>query len=130
MKHKLIVISTIAILLGACNRDIEEFRFVGKVVGAELCSSSQTGYVIDIIAPDSIGGEITLSDGTYHNAVMAYRTSRRLVKDEVIYGVAYFTESYAALNCYGLIDNGLPEMILLSVDEDSADYAGMLSKKR
>lgn len=116
------VLFLISVLLGACNRDIEEFRFVGKVVDAKMCNSSMYGYVIDIMSPDSIGGEITTGGGTYHHAVMAYRASRALMKDEVVYGVAYFTKSYSALNCLGLINSDLPEVILLSVDEDSSEY--------
>jgi len=119
---KTLCICIIALLLGACNRDIEEFRFVGKVVGAEMCSSSLIGYIIDIQSPDSLGADITTSSGTYHHAVMAYRSSRQLKQDEVVYGVGYFTKSFAALNCFGLIENNLPEMILLSVDEDSTDF--------
>jgi hypothetical protein len=109
-------------LLGACNNDIEEFRFVGKVVDAKMCSTSQFGYVLDIVSPDSLGGEIMTGGATYHHAVMAYRSSRALQKDEMVYGVGYFTKSYAALNCMGLINNDLPEMILLSVDEDSTEF--------
>lgn len=105
-------------LLGACNRDIEEFRFTGHVVGAEMCSSSQIGYIIDILEPDSIGSTYSNSNGTFRNAVMGYKASRLLHQGDTIAGVAYFTESYAALNCFGIIDNDLPEVILLSVDEE------------
>ncbi|MBP5547971.1 MAG: hypothetical protein J6X58_03645 [Bacteroidales bacterium] len=106
------------LLFAACNNDIDEFRFKGHVVGAEMCSSSQIGYVIDILSPDSIGGEILLDGATYRNAVMGYKASRILHQGDTFYGVAHFTESYAALNCFGLINNNLPEVILLSVDED------------
>lgn len=117
-KTALFAIITTFICLGACNRDIDEFRFTGKVVGGELCSSSQIGYIIDLITPDSIGKAYTNSNGSYKNAVMAYRASRILHEGDTIYGVAYTTESYAALNCFGIIDNNLPEVILLSVDEE------------
>ena len=105
------------VLLGACNRDIEEFRFTGTVVGGEMCSSSQIGYIIDIFTPDNLGESFTNTSGSYDHAVMAYRAPRILHYGDTIEGVAYFTESYAALNCFGIIDNGLPEMVLLSVDE-------------
>lgn len=117
-----LLLATTMALLGACNSDIEEFRFVGKVVDAKMCSTSQFGYVLDIVTPDSLGGEIITGGNTYHHAVMAYRSARVLQKDEVIYGVGYFTKNYSALNCMGLINNDLPEMILLSVDEDSTEY--------
>ncbi len=126
MNHKnrfsLFAILLTTVLLGACNSDIEEFRFVGKVVDAKMCNSSMLGYVIDITSPDSLGSDITTAGGTYHHAVMAYRASRALQKDEIVYGVAYFTKSFSALNCLGLINNDLPEIILLSVDEDSTTF--------
>ena len=117
-KITLLSIVTAILLLGACNRDIEEFRFTGHVVGAEMCSSSQIGYIIDILEPDSIGSTYSNGDGTFRNAVMGYKASRLLHQGDTIAGVAYFTESYAALNCFGIIDNDLPEVILLSVDEE------------
>lgn len=118
MKKILFLALAASMLAVACNRDIDEFRFTGKVVGGKMCSSSQIGYVINILSPDSIGKAYTGADGTYSNAVMAYRASRLLKDGDTIYGVAYLTESYAALNCFGIIDNDLPEVILLSVDED------------
>ena len=119
MKKSIFTILTLTtILLVACNRDIEEFRFTGKVVGGELCSNSQVAYILDIISPDSIGGEYTNSSGNYKNAVIAYRSSRILSQNDTIYGIAYMTKNYAALNCFGVIDNNLPEVILLSVDEE------------
>jgi len=102
----------------ACNRDIDEFKFTGRVIGGEMCSSSQIGYIVDILSPDSIGASYTNSYGTSNNAVMAYKSPRLLKAGDTIHGVAYSTESYAALNCFGIIDNGLPEVILLSVDEE------------
>lgn len=119
MKKSVFTILTLTtILLAACNRDIEEFRFTGRVVGAELCSTSMIGYVFDIISPDSIGTTYTNTSGTYYNAVIGYKASRILSQGDTVYGVAYFTKSYAALNCFGIVDNGLPEIILLSVDEE------------
>ena len=114
-----IIILILTVAFAACNRDVDEFRFSGKVVGAEMCTASMFGYVIDISYPDSVGGTIIVDGTTYNHAVMAYRASRILKKDEVVYGVAYFTKSFAALNCMGLINSDLPEMVLLSVDEDS-----------
>ncbi len=113
----IILIPVLTILLGACNRDIEEFQFTGLVVGSQLCSSSQIGYVIDVFEPDSIGESITISGTNYNNAVMGYKATRILHMGDTIKGVAYFTESYAALNCFGISELDLPEVILLSVDE-------------
>jgi hypothetical protein len=101
----------------SCNRDVDEFRFTGHVVGSQLCSSSQIGYAIDIIEPDSIGKPINISGTQYQNVVMAYRASRILHQGDTIKGVAYITKSYAELNCFGISEYDLPEVILLSCDE-------------
>lgn len=104
-------------LFNSCNRDVDEFRFTGHVVGSQLCSSSQIGYAIDIIEPDSIGKPINISGIQYQNVVMAYRASRILHQGDTIKGVAYITKSYAELNCFGISEYDLPEVILLSCDE-------------
>ena len=114
----ILLVSCLTGLFTACNRDIEEFRFTGHVVGAEMCSSSLIGYVIDIISDNDIGVEFTTADGKFNKCVMGYRASRILHQDDTIYGVASPTKSFAALNCFGIINKDLPEVILLSVDED------------
>lgn len=111
----------LAVLFCSCNRDIQEFHFSGTVVGAEMCSSREFAYVIDIATPDSIGDTISITSGHYEHAVMAYRSSRLLKMDEQIYGVGYLTKDYAALNCIGIFNGHLPEMILLSVDEEPTE---------
>ncbi|MCR4815832.1 MAG: hypothetical protein K5842_01440 [Bacteroidales bacterium] len=116
-KKTIILLSLLSmILLGACNRDIEEFRFTGRVVGSQLCSSSQIGYAIDIVTPDSVGQSVNISGTQYRNAVMAYKAPRILHMDDTVNGVAYFTKSYAELNCFGISEFDLPEMIILSLD--------------
>lgn len=109
---------SLVLLTTACNRDIDEFSFKGHVVGADMCSSSQIGYIIDIISPDSLGKQATIGGTEYNHLVMCYRASRKLYKDDTINAIGYFTESYARLNCFGIINQGLPEVILLSVDEE------------
>lgn len=118
MKKTILTAIAAALLAAACNRDIDEFKFKGVVIGGQMCSSSQLGYIIDILSPDSIGASFSSASATSKNAVMAYKSPRLLHDGDTINGVAYITESYAALNCFGVIDNGLPEVILLSVDED------------
>ena len=116
-KIALALLPFLAILAMSCNNDIEEFRFTGTVVGAEMCSSTQIGYIINIITPDSLGKQDYVGGKRYEHLVMGYRASRILYQGDTINAVGYFTESYAVLNC--LTDNGhdLPEVILLSVDE-------------
>ena len=116
-KLALILIPCIALLLAACNRDIEEFRFTGLVVGAEMCSSTQIGYIIDIMTPDSLGKEATVGGKKYEHIVLGYRASRILYQGDTVNAVGYFSNGYAALNCINDISHDLPEVILLSVDE-------------
>ena len=107
------------LLLSSCNRDVDEFKFKGYVVGGGACSASQVYYVIDILSPDSLGDDFTFGGFQYHHAVTAYKASRQLYQGDTIYGVAYFTKSYAELNCIGISDTKLPEIILLSTDEEA-----------
>ena len=105
------------VLLAACNNDIEEFRFTGRVVDGWMCSASQMGYIIDIQSSDELGTEYTKEGQTYSHAVIGYKAPKRLYQDDTVSGVAYMTKSYAALNCLGIIDEDLPEMIILSIDK-------------
>ena len=116
-KIAIALIPCLFMLLAACNNDIEEFKFTGHVVGADMCSSSQIGYIVDIISPDSLGDEATIGSAKYSHVVMCYRAPRILHQGDSINAIGYFTQSYAKLNCFGNIDRGLQEVILLSVDE-------------
>ena len=115
-KLKITVLICSMLLLGACNSDIEEFRFTGHVVDGWMCSSSQMGYIIDIFSSEDLGIEYTINGNEYSHAVIGYKSPKRLYQDDTITGVAYMTKSYAALNCFGIIDKDLPEMIILSIE--------------
>lgn len=104
--------------LSACKRNYEEFKFKGKVVGAEMCSSRIIGYIIDFEKPEGYGDTITINGTRYQNAIMGYQATRRLKDGETIYGVAYAYKDFAALNCLIVYNNNLPEVSLISVDED------------
>ena len=117
--RSVLLLLAVLLLATACKRDYDEFYFVGRVVGAELCSATTMGYLVEVEKPLAIGDTITVQSGTLSNAVMAYRAPRKLVKDERIFGVGYLTKDFAALNCIGIYNYNLPEMIILSVDEDS-----------
>ncbi len=107
------------VLVGGCNSDIDEFRFSGRVVGVAPCNSSMVGYIIALDTPDSVGDTISI-DGTLHrNTVIGYRSPRMLSDQEYLYGVAYATHNFAAINCMGLFNVQLPEVILLGVDEEA-----------
>lgn len=117
MKKWHILFVLLAVLVGGCNSDIDEFRFSGRVVGMAPCNASMLGYVVAIDTPDSIGDTITIEGSKYSNAVVGYRSPRMLSNQEYINGVAYSTHDFAAINCMGLFTSHLPEVILLSVDE-------------
>lgn len=117
-------------LLASCKRNYEEIYVKGRVVGAEMCSSNRLGYLMEMEYPAEIGDTITTYYGHFNNAVMAYEAPRRLEKDEVVYGVAYVTRDYAALHCVGLYNYTLPEIVLLSADEDSTIFTNNDSTKR
>lgn len=116
---KVILICSAVMLMAACNHDVDEFKFKANVVAAGWCSASQPYYILDIISPDSLGEPLTSNGVTYRNAVRAYKASRLLYSGDTIYGVGYFTKSYSALNCNTVPDYTLPELILLSVDEEA-----------
>lgn len=121
MKRWLIPILLLTALVDGCNSDIDEFRFSGRVVGMAPCNASQIGYVIAIDSPGCIGDTITIDGTAYRNAVVGYRSPRMLSDQEYIYGVAYATHDFAATNCMGLFEAHLPEVILLSVDEEATE---------
>lgn len=120
MKHKIIISSLILsfFAFSGCKKNYEEFYFSGKVVGAQICSSTQLSYMIDITYPEGLGDTITTSYGKFQHAVMAYHPPRRMTENEVVYGVAYRTKDWGKLNCVGLFNYTLPEIVLLGVDED------------
>lgn len=102
----------------SCGKRYEEFYFIGRPVSAELCSATQMSYLFVIDYPEGLGDTVTCNGEFYRNAVMAYRSPRPLTDGETVYGVAYPREDYAALNCLGLFYYNLPEIVLLSVDEE------------
>ena len=109
-----------ALALGSCGKTYEEFYFTGHCVGAEICSSHTMGYLIEVDYPKDLGDTITAYGKKYKNAIMGYRSPKMLKDGEVIYGVGYLQEGFAALNCMGIYYYSIPEVVLLSVDEDSA----------
>ena len=116
----LVLAACCIVLLHGCKRNYEEFYFKATVAEAGLCSALQTMYILDVVGPKNIGDTLQLSPSfRVENGLFAYRSPRLLSIGETVYGVAYLTEGYAALNCIGLTTYKLPEMVLLSVDEDS-----------
>ena len=102
----------------ACKKGYDEFYFKGVVVYPSLCGATSTSYLMEVAEPAGVGDTMTLDGKPLRNAVMAYRSPKLLKPGDTIYGVAYPTHDYAVLNCQIHIFPELPEIGLLSVDED------------
>ena len=89
-----------------------------------MCSASSVSYLIEVAQPTTIGDSITVDGVHLKNAVMAFRSPERMKIDDTIYGVAYNTHDFAALNCAVLYFTSLPEIVLMSVDEDPSVIEG------
>jgi hypothetical protein len=134
MKRKTLLISLLAIVgccvcLSGCKKHYEEFYFKGLVRYGGMCAATSPSYMIQIIAPDSIGDTVTLNGTLYHNCVMAYQSPDLIRGTDTIYGVGYITHDYAALHCSLIFFPNLPEMGLLSVDEDPSTVNAALNKQ-
>jgi len=114
-----IIVSMAAVLaFSGCKTDYEEFYFKGTVITGEMCSSMMVGYLMELEQPAGVGDTITYDGTFYKNAVMAYRAPRPLKKNETVIGVAYKYKDFAALNCLLVPLFNLPELSIISVDED------------
>lgn len=118
--NKLFFLGAVAVLLTAtaCKKHYDEFYFKGVVVYPSLCGATSTSYLMEIVSPLGIGDTMTFEDAFLHNAVMAFASPKLLKPGDTIYGVAYPTKDYAVLHCSILVFSNLPEIGLLSVDED------------
>lgn len=97
----------------------EEFYIKGKVIYAGLlCSTYNLGYLIEVETPQGIGDTVTLNGKLYHNAVMGYRAPRIMKDGEEFVGVAYEYPNFAQYNCQVVYFERLPQLFMLSVDED------------
>ncbi len=115
------LVAVATIMTTSCKKEYEEFYFKGTVIGGELCGSPESpqGYMMVIEKPTDIGDTITYMGRFYENVIMGYgKNTRSLTDGEVVYGVAYIFKNYAAMNCSGVFQYKLPEMVMLSVDED------------
>ena len=115
--HTLIALTLLACLCG-CDRKYEEFYFKGTVLSVEMCNSTGMGYLMEIESPAGLGDTVTHNGKLYRNAVMAYRAPRPIMKGETVVGVAYRHRDFAAYNCLVPPLHTLPELGLISVDED------------
>ncbi|MDY5968962.1 MAG: hypothetical protein SPJ13_02960 [Bacteroidales bacterium] len=111
-------IAALLLMATACKKHYDEFYFKGVVVYPSLCGATSTSYLMEILSPTGVGDTMTFNGTFLHNAVMAYMSPKVLRVNDTLYGVAYPTEDYAVLHCNILLFPDLPEIGLLSVDED------------
>lgn len=112
------LLAALALALTSCGGDYEEFYFKGTVLDVEICSASSMGFLMQIESPAGLGDTATFNGHLYHNAVMAYRPPRPIYAGDTIVGVAYLHRDFAAYNCLVPPQHNLPELGLISVDED------------
>ena len=108
----------LSLLAAGCKRNYEEFYFKGTVIDGFLCSGTMVGYAFCVEKPAGIGDTLTVGGTRYVNVVYGYRAPRRLSVGETTYGVAYLYKDFSALNCVVLPLHRLPEMQIISVDEE------------
>lgn len=126
--RKYLVILTLLVALASfagCKKNYEEIYFKGIVRSVGVCTASSPSYLIEIVAPEGIGDTMTIGDRHYTNCVMGYQSPTLLNKDTV-WGVGYITKDFALLHCNMKPFRGLPEMCILSGDEDPATVESAL----
>ncbi len=111
------------ILLTSCVKH-EEISFEGIVVGTRNCSGTfadnNTGFLVKLTAPDTIGATITSTTGeTMDNVIVLYEPPRRIMVEDRIHGTFYLDDKYSKANCTVVWnDFDLPEGVFLSVVVD------------
>lgn len=111
------MMAVVALSLASCRKSYEEFYFKGIVRSMGICTATSPSYLIEIVSPDEIGDTVTIGGRFYSNCVMGYQSPTLLEKDTV-WGVGYITKDFALLHCSMKPFLGLPEMCILSGDED------------
>lgn len=129
MKHsafsKLVILLTAA-LFASCIEH-EEIAFEGVIVGTRNCSGflmdNNTGFIVKLFSPDSIGGPLTSTEGEQMtNVVVLHEPPRLLYVGDTIHGTFYLDDKYSRANSCVIWDNeefnNLPEGVFLTVVVD------------
>lgn len=123
----LLAVTAASVCFCGCKKSYEEFYFKGIMRYGGWCTANAPSYLIEVIAPAGIGDTATLGGTLYHNCLMAYQSPDLIKGSDTVYGVAYLVHDYAALHCNLVFFPNVPEMGLLSVDEDPATVNAALS---
>ena len=112
-----------ALTLAGCARH-EEISFEGIVVGTRNCtatfSDNNTGFMVKLTSPDTLGATITSTTGEQmDNVIVLYEPPRRIMVEDRIHGTFYLDDKYSKANCTVVWhDFDLPEGVFLDVVVD------------
>lgn len=123
MKRLLPLGLLLALLSTACIEH-EEIAFEGIVVGTRSCSGiimdSNTGFLVKLTSPDSVGGTLVSTEGeVMDNVIVLYEPPRLIYVGDRIHGTFYVDDKYSRANCSVVwSDMELPEGVFLKVTVD------------
>lgn len=117
---KLLLSALLALTATSCVEH-EEISFEGVVVGTRGCSGilmdDNMGFIVKLFSPDSIGGNMTSTEGeTMTNVIVLYEPPRLLYVRDTIRGTFYLDDKYSRANCSLVWDEmNVPEGVFLKV---------------
>lgn len=118
-----LLLSASMLMFTACVHP-EDFAIVGTVIDYELCNSisgQDAGYAIELISPDTIGGNYLDSDGEEHNnVIVCFGPDRYLKIGNVIKGSVYLDPNYSKAYCmfhYRESRGDVPECMFTEIEE-------------
>lgn len=117
---KLLLSALLALTATSCVEH-EEIAFEGVVVGTRGCSGilmdDNMGFIVKLFSPDSIGGNMTSTEGeTMTNVIVLYEPPRLLYVRDTIRGTFYLDDKYSRANCSLVWDEmNVPEGVFLKV---------------
>lgn len=119
-----LLLATATLLLTSCKKHVDTFHFEGVARDYLDCtlmtasiSERDNGYVIELITPDSIGGDYeTTSHRQCHNCIILYHTRTLFTNGDTIRGEMYLDNDYSKAYCSYHYHLGLPEGVCYSLD--------------
>lgn len=116
-----------SLALFSCGQDKDDFYFKGRIVAGNHCGYEIT-YLIEMELPKTGGDTITIDGRHVENAIVAHRAPVMHKIGDVVYGVARPVTDYAATHCGRIFYDRMPEMLLISTEEDSVLVTNHYSK--
>ena len=120
----LLMVSAPVWVLTSCKPKADEFAFDGKAIYRVECtlmsqsiSEQDWGYVLELSAPDSLGGDYYDVHGeVHHNCIVLYRTRYQFTENDRVSGMMYLDEDYSRSLCAYHHHLGLPEGVCTKLD--------------